>query len=309
MKIYDCFTFFNEFDILDLRFNILDPVVDYFVIVEANRNFKGDSKPFNFFNNKDRYSKFSHKIIYKQVDLPVSYSELPFINPPKSFDDKCINQIYELMLKSKLFDRFTQPHYGRNFFIKECPKRGLEQCDDSDLIISSDVDEIPNPEILRRLNEFYDENEFYSFTQLNYNYYLNVTKKSHINNISHVYLGAEPYTGIKTNRWKGSKMASYKLIKDYSLNELRAQPNNDIEQGGWHFSNMGGASVLKEKLISGGTDRDYSKIPDMVNDVDKFLKTLSDITYNGDILEKVEIDDSYPEYILNNLNKYKNMIL
>jgi beta-1,4-mannosyl-glycoprotein beta-1,4-N-acetylglucosaminyltransferase len=179
----------------------------------------------------------------------------------------------------------------------------------NDIIITSDCDEIPNPEILQRLNEFYRDDEFYSFTQTCYNYYLNVLRESHINNIAHRYEGSEPYTGIKSARWKGSKMSSFKMLKNYSLNEIRMQPSNDIENGGWHFSFMGGAESIKQKLMAGCIDRNYDDIPKLVENIEKTLKNLSGITYNDDRLTKIEIDDSFPEYLLKNLEKYKHLLL
>jgi beta-1,4-mannosyl-glycoprotein beta-1,4-N-acetylglucosaminyltransferase len=102
-------------------------------------------------------------------------------------------------------------------------------------------------------------------------------------------------------------MYSYKLIKNFSLNELRAQPNNDIENGGWHFSYMGGAKSIIEKLKNGDTqgyDTDY-----ILKNIEKNFNTLSDVINNGDKLTKININDTYPEYIIKNLNKYNHMLL
>ena len=310
-KIYDCVLFLNEFDMLDMRMHILDPIVDYFVIVEATRNMKGEIRELLFEKNKERYSKFQHKIIYKVVNPP-SYDQfvkLPFIQNPKGFDDMCVNDIYKFMINSKLFCRYTQPNYGILYFTRECIKRCLEGCSDSDIILLSDCDEIPNPEILRRLDEFYVDDEFYSFTQTCYCYYLNVLRKSHISNVLHNYFGAEPFTGIKTSNWKGTKMASYKLVKNYSLNEMRMQPSNDIQNGGWHFSFMGGRDQIEQKLLAGCIDRSYSEIPNLIANIENALKNLSDVADGENHLSKVEIDESYPEYIYNNLDKYKHLIL
>jgi len=313
-KIYDCFLFLNEFEILDLRMNILDPVVDYFVIIEATKTMRGEDRELLFEKNKNRYSKFAHKIIYKSITPPTQFIDLPFIENPTCFDDKCINEIYKnilnpLLPSHPLFNRHTQSNYGILYFIRESIKRNLENCSDSDIILLSDCDEIPNPEILRRLDEFYTDDEFYSFTQTCYHYYLNVMRKSHITNVLHHYPGADPYTGHKTSDWKGTKMASYKLVKNYSLNEMRMQPSNDIMDGGWHFSFMGGTESVKEKLLAGCIDRNYNEIPTLVENLENSLKNLSAVTFDGDQLTKIEINDTYPEYILQNLNKFKHLIL
>jgi beta-1,4-mannosyl-glycoprotein beta-1,4-N-acetylglucosaminyltransferase len=308
-KIYDCILFLNEFEVVDLRFNILDPVVDYFVVIEADRNMKGDKRELLFEKNKNRYEKFAHKIIYETIDPPNQFINLPIIDNPKTFKEKCVNDTFKRMLTTNLFNRYTQPNYGILYYTREGMKFPLEHCNDSDIIITSDCDEIPNPEILQRLDEFYTDDEFYSFTQTCYHYYLNVLRESHINNVAHGYVGAEPYTGIKSSRWKGSKMSSFKMVKDYSLNEIRMQPSNDIENGGWHFSFIGGKEAIKQKLMAGCIDRNYDEIPKMVENIENTLNNLSGITYNDDILKKVNIDDSYPSHILENLEKYKHLIL
>jgi beta-1,4-mannosyl-glycoprotein beta-1,4-N-acetylglucosaminyltransferase len=306
MKIYDCFTFFNELDILEIRLNILNPVVDHFILIEGTKTMSGERKESLFIKNKDRFSKFLPKIIHKVIDdLPNEFINLPQYEET-SFDNICLNQIFSFIKTTKHFNRFTEPRFGRSFFIKESIRRCMENCKDDDVIISSDCDEIPNPEILTRLSEFYDENEFYSFNQTCYYYYLNVLRESHINNVVHNYPGADPYTGIKSSNWKGSKMGSYKKLKNYSYNELRAQPNNDIMNGGWHFSYMGGIDSIKTKLSSGDCQSfDNEKL---LSQIEYNFNNLQDVTFNGDRLTKVKIDDTYPSYLLNNLDKYKHMI-
>jgi beta-1,4-mannosyl-glycoprotein beta-1,4-N-acetylglucosaminyltransferase len=66
--IYDCFTFFNELDILEIRLNILKNVVDKFVLVEATRTHQGKEKPLYFSENKARYKEFEDKIIHIVID-------------------------------------------------------------------------------------------------------------------------------------------------------------------------------------------------------------------------------------------------
>lgn len=306
-KIYDCFTFFNELDILEMRLNILDSVVDYFVLIEGNKFMSGSPKNSLYLENKERYAKFSKKIIHKIVDLPEQFSQLQFISNAITHEEKSMNLIYSFMLKTNLFNRFTEPRFGRSFYIKESPRFCMNQCNDNDIIILSDCDEFPNPEILGRLNEFFEDTEFYTFNQTCYYYYLNVLRESHLNNVHHNYPGSETYTGKKTSNWKGSRMGSYGKIKDYSFNELRAQPNNDIMDGGWHFSYMGGSNAIKEKLSSGDTEKYDSEV--FLNNIENNLKNLSDVILNNDKLTKININENYPDYIRNNSDKYKHMIL
>ena len=118
MAIYDCFQYFNEEHIADLRFNILNEFVDYFVIVESTVNHQGKEKKLQFDINK--YQKFKKKIKYIIVD------DTP--------------------------DNIKKPHVGGESLVEQHQRnslmRGLKNAHDQDTIILSDVDEIPN---LRKL--------------------------------------------------------------------------------------------------------------------------------------------------------------
>jgi hypothetical protein len=87
------------------------------------------------------------------------------------------------------------------------------------------------------------------------------------------------------------------------------QPSNDIIDGGWHFSFMGGMESVKQKLLAGCIDRDYDEIPILVANLENSLKSLSAVTFDGDQLTKIEIDNTYPEYVLQNIDNYKHLIL
>jgi beta-1,4-mannosyl-glycoprotein beta-1,4-N-acetylglucosaminyltransferase len=114
MKIYDCFTFFNELDLLEMRLNILNNYVDYFVLVEATKTFSGKPKELYYLKNKEKFNKFSHKIIHITVD------DMPEI---------------------KDNNRWELESFQRNAII-----RGLTNCQSDDVILISDIDEIPDPE-------------------------------------------------------------------------------------------------------------------------------------------------------------------
>jgi beta-1,4-mannosyl-glycoprotein beta-1,4-N-acetylglucosaminyltransferase len=226
MKIYDAFNFFNELDLLELRLNILDPYVDYFVIVEASVTHSGQPKRFYFEENRNRYERFQAKIInYKIYDTPVDFVNLP------STTDKALQQVYEFIrTQTKRFDRATQLDFGRDFFQKESVRRALIHCNDDDLIIFSDADEIPNPNVLRTIHEL-DLGHIYSLRQNTYYYYLNV---------------------LKQNDWYGSKLLTYEKVKKLSLNEVRGDGalSLKVDDGGWHFSFLGGREHVLQKLLA-----------------------------------------------------------
>ena len=118
-EIYDCFLFFNELDILDIRFNELYEAVDKFVLVEASETFRGNPKPNYFHDNKKRYEKFLDKVIYVSVE-----------------------------------DNFnTSDPWARERFQRDQILRGLVNCKDNDIIIVSDVDEIIKASLLPSIIE------------------------------------------------------------------------------------------------------------------------------------------------------------
>ena len=80
MKVIDVFPFFNEIDILEIRLNILEPFVDYFVISESTKAFQGQDKPLYYNENKEKFSKFNHKIIHNIVnDFMIKFRKFFFI--------------------------------------------------------------------------------------------------------------------------------------------------------------------------------------------------------------------------------------
>lgn len=294
MKIYDCFLFFNELDLLEIRLNTLDKVVDYFVLVESSVTHSGIPKPFYFEENKNKFSQFLPKIIHiKITDTPDDFSVIP-----SNLSDQWFHDTWQYISQTSAFNRFNQPQYGRDFYQKECIKRGIFNCNDDDIILLSDLDEIPNPEIISRLNEFYSPDEFYTFNQTMYCYYFNLLRKSHIDNTS--------YNREITSNWKGSRMGSYKKIKTYSINKLREQDNNDIMNGGWHFSYMGGLERIKQKIEASSAQEWNNNI--VINNLEKNLNEEKDVIYRGDYLYKVEFDDSFPKYFLDNLQKFSYLI-
>jgi len=141
MAIYDCFQYFNEDHVLDLRFNILNEKVDYFVISESTKTHQGTEKKLNFnFNN---FNKFKHKIKYIVADYD---KEIDFDN-----------------------------HTGGESIVEQHQRnslsRGLVSANDNDLIILSDSDEIPD---LTKLNQIKKSSKFTAFSQMMFMYKLNL---------------------------------------------------------------------------------------------------------------------------------------
>ena len=125
MKIFDCFMFFDEDQVLDLRLNVLNEYVDYFVIVESIYNHKGEKR--NLLFNKNKYRDFSNKIIY------LIYDEIPNSVKEVEKKDSKLTQDYKYIMNA-LYRENSQ----RNFILE-----GLKDADQNDIILISDVDEIP----------------------------------------------------------------------------------------------------------------------------------------------------------------------
>jgi beta-1,4-mannosyl-glycoprotein beta-1,4-N-acetylglucosaminyltransferase len=127
MKIYDCFIFYNELELLELRLRILDSHVDYFVLVEATKTKSGKKKSLYYEENKDKFKKWKDKLIHVIVeDMP----------KPGKFT---LNNIYQLDSKLNLGRWRLETHQINQI------KKGLKKAKDEDIILVSDLDEIPNP--------------------------------------------------------------------------------------------------------------------------------------------------------------------
>ena len=131
MKIYDCFMYFDEELVLDVRLNTLNKFVDYFVIVESKFTHKGDPRDLKF--NHKKFEKFKDKIIYLVYEEQSERIEK--INEKDNEDEKSRKYILNAAYREN----------GQRNYIQ----KGLVNAKHDDFILISDVDEIPN---LSKLN-------------------------------------------------------------------------------------------------------------------------------------------------------------
>jgi beta-1,4-mannosyl-glycoprotein beta-1,4-N-acetylglucosaminyltransferase len=212
--IYDVFTFNNELDMLEIRLNILDDYVDYFIIVEASETFSGVKKPLNYETNKERYKKFEHKIRHYVIT-----------DTPNGFNDTDCDQSVLYMASNST--NVTREHlcWLKEFYQKELIKNALIDLNDNDICYISDVDEIWNYKL-----KFEVDNKIYKpMIDLCYINYLNVKT-------------SERWT-IESNPFTGPIVTKYLNIKNDCLNHLRTLSKTKyefIENGGWHFNALGG---------------------------------------------------------------------
>jgi len=279
-KIYDAFIFSNELDILEIRLNILNDKVDYFVIVEANKTFTGVPKPLFFKENQDRFNKFKDKIIHVVVeDLPNSFRDLEY----EGLDPIQISIINDCKTTPNIPKDESQIQWLREFYQRECIKRGISKANDEDFIFVSDLDEIWDPSV--HYDFQYDGNM--RLNQRVFTYYLNLES---------------------SEKWYGTICTKYKNVKNYSVNHLRTLGKNEyvlIENSGWHFTFQGGEEMIRKKLESYG-HQEYNN-QGIKDDIPNKISNLSDIFNRGFFLN---VNNSFlPDYVLNNIEKYSHMII
>ena len=126
MKIFDCFMYFDEELVLDLRLNVLNEYVDYFVIVESKYTHKGEYRNLRF--DKQKFKKFEKKIIYLVYD-----------EHPKEIENIFNNDNDDEKSRKYILNALRRENSQRNFILN-----GLKAAEKNDYILISDVDEIPN---------------------------------------------------------------------------------------------------------------------------------------------------------------------
>ena len=266
MAIFDCFQYFNEDHIADLRFNILNEFVDKFVIVESTVNHQGKPKKLHF--DISKYKKFKNKISYIIVD------DTP--------------------------DEIKKHHEGGESLVEQHQRnsimKGLKNANDNDLIILSDADEIPD---LNKLNEF--KSKYAVFSQKMCMYKLNLLN-------------------LKENNWHGSRICLKKNFKSpqwirnlkfkkypfWRIDKIRNL--QIINNAGWHFAYLQTPENISNKIKSfAHGEFNKTSIVDEKNIAYKIEKG-EDIFDRGFELKKVEIDTSFPKYVLENKDELKKWI-
>lgn len=275
--VYDCFQFFNELDILDLRLHILSGVVDKFVISESTVTFSGDAKPLFYEENKEMFSEFADKIIHVVVD-----------DTPMDCDA-----------------------YERDHHQKCAVMRGIRDAKPDDVIIFSDVDEIPDPETLRKLIPTVEPGKIYMLAQRLFYCYLNLEDISGKNlSTTGEFDGAQPL------RWLGTKVCLRSLLDTYTTEQLRDSAQKAIgvrvDNGGWHFSYMGGGKneSVEDRVrykIKSAAHQNYNNRRTLF-EVGSNIRNKKDILGRDSELVVSKIDDSYPKYLRDNIKSYDYLL-
>ncbi|MCR4636553.1 MAG: glycosyl transferase GT17 family protein [Butyrivibrio sp.] len=280
--VYDCIPLFNELDILKLRLNILNPYVDRFIIEEATTTFSGQPKELCFEKNKEMFKEFLHKITYIVVDE----------NPVEA-------------------TTFERDMFQKNHLIE-----GLKDVTDKDIIMLSDCDEIPSPKALKWVFDNFDPNKIYHLAQDNFYAFFNMME------VSGTLLATEgefPDIPDRKRKWLGTKITSIDQIPKEGIVRLRdliatTDPRSvRVADGGWHFGYMGGhyetnAAKRIGVKVKAAAHQEY-------NDREILAETMDQLILGRDLLGRdaefirVEMDDRYPEYLLNHLEEYSFLVM
>ena len=289
MKIIDCFMYFDEDMVLDIRLNILSKFVSKFVICEANFNHNGTKKKLKF--DIKNFSKFSDKIIY-----------LPLEKQPDNL--KKINESDSNFLKNTktLDNALLRENYQRNFL-----QDGLKEFEENDLITISDLDEIPNFENFRYKNKitFFEQKMFYYKLNLIYPNFIwfgsKICKKKHL-------INPQWLRNVKSKIYPYWRLDTYFSKKKYCNLGF-------VKNGGWHFTNIKSPEDIHYKFSNFLHHLEFEESNLKIKDMENMIKEKK-VTYDHSLDKKgnkwgasvslKKVDEKYlPSYLRENKSKYK----
>jgi hypothetical protein len=277
-EVYDCFTFFNELELLHLRLAELYDVVDHFVIAESPISFSGKSKPLYFQENAHQFDKYKDKIIHIVIDQ----------FPGLTDDDE-------------------KNHWYRESYSRDSLLLGLHGCKDNDVIFISDLDEVPKAGVVEKIKNYLakfdgipknrraklDDTQLVCCLEMRLFMY-----SMNRENLVGWYGGskATPYWMVQKHTPWGIKLFHHK----YSMHK--------IYNAGWHFNTMGGQDKSLYKWLYTGPIY-YSGLENALLELGKHPDLLSN-SYKGQVdynTIPVPIDNSFPKYFLDNLDYFREI--
>ncbi len=295
MNIYDCFMYFDEDLLLDIRLNTLNKYVKKFVITEATYTHNGNPKKLNF--DIKNFNKFKDKISYIVVD------EQPQNILKLSEDDT----------KERRGEKLILNGMARDYFQRENLKKGLVDSLNEDLIIISDLDEIPN---LEKIDFNLIKNNIVIFEQKMFYYKLNllyeefkwfgskaIKKKN--------FISPQWLRNIKSRKYSKWRLDTLFSKKKYS-NLIY------VKNGGWHFTCIRNAADLEKKLLNFAHHHEFEESGLKLNDIKNLIKekrvmydhTIDqrDYKWSGKSILKRLDDKLLPDYIHSNLKKFEEWL-
>ena len=295
MKIFDCFMYFDEDLVLDVRLNTLNEYVDFFIIVESNFTHKGDARKLKF--DIKKFSKFKNKIIYLVYDQqPTDLYKFYEDDDPAKISTKHI------------FNASKRENGQRNFI-----SNGLSTASDNDIVMISDIDEIPD---LSEVNFFNTNEKISMFRQQMFYYKFNL----YLPNLIWTGTKACKKKDLQSPQWlrniKDRKFPFYRIDTLFSENKYSSV--KFIENGGWHFTNMKSPSEIEHKLKSYLHHREFDENPISTTKIKQIMDNKRAIYNlrvdqqknkfgNGDKLQKLSIN-KLPKYITENKDLFRDWL-
>ena len=291
MNLIDVFNFSHEpIKLLELRLRVMYPIVDMICINENATTYTGIERELQFKKHTEVLKPFMDKIVYRVIDDRErdldwrTFQQEYHTNRDKTHPSREATRGYPT--------RWHRSMYGRDCLIESL----LGLASDEDIIIQSDLDELPNPEFVKEAKEVVQDGAMYTSIQKFYMCHLNRLQTDKGNDV---------------DDWRGSQFCTFKYLKEFGgFNDCRNLPHENeylIENGGWHWSFLGGNDKIKEKLQGYGHQEHNNKgVKDQLN---------TNITANHDILGRgwmgtrvVPIDDEFPDEIVENQKYYEEFI-
>ena len=295
MKIFDCFMYFDEDVVLDVRLNFLDKFVDKFVIIESEYNHKGEKRIPLF--NINKFKKFKDKIKYILTsDIPPGIEKI-------NKEDKQ-NEVY----RKSIFNAWKRENLQRNQI-----QRGLTEANEEDWVIISDLDEIPNLSEID-LKNTQDNLVFFKQNMMYYKFNLKLE--------DYIWVGSKAckMKNLESPQWirdiKDRKYSWWRI--DTFFSKRKYNNISFVENGGWHFSYLKNPKDIEKKLKSYLHHIDYDLNPvgekgiqDMIDNKKTIYNIKADQKENKfdgtNKLNKININ-LLPSYILENKDKLKDWI-
>lgn len=275
MKVYDLFSFYNEFEVLEIRLQELWDTVDYFILLESNVTYVGNPKPYLFDENKERFTKYMSKIRHIKLDVPFAEQKKVFPN--------------------EIDDHWTREKYQRYAAMQE-----LTDLAEDDIVIVSDCDEIPRAEMIEMIKE--DENDYDRYLMFipQLQYKINYMKTQY----------PSRHGVIMVTR--GRAFINPQQEREFSFFWNQKPANTVIvDHGGWHFTYFGDDEHCINKIKNfAHTEQNRDNI---INEFDIEWMIRNKYGFEGnrsnERFEYVIVDEYFPKCITDNIEKWSHMII
>lgn len=275
--MFDCVMINNELDLLELRMEMLYDVVEKFVIVESNKSHTGNPKPLYVTENKDRFKKFSDKM------LILVHSAQNVINNDSGMSWSNENTQRDLCLKSL---EYSEPADG--------------------IFCVCDVDEIPNPVVLQDAKKLCKMLQFpVALNMYPCMYYMNYVSDIHMHRGPYLYI---PSKAKETHERFRQPVYSPTMFRWHMCTPGYEKDFPEMLNAGWHFSTLGNVEKIRHKIESiAHTEYNSEKYKN-----DEYLRNCIEngLVFTGSDFKLMKKEISFlPEYVQKNLEKYKEYIL